>query len=551
MKKAIIALSFLLVLGAGCASQEPGKSDASMIKKVKKSLVSITSSRDKMTMKEKAILMDQEDKIPTFTEVDFDFTHKYNKKAKPFLGSAAFDVDGDGVDEVFIGGGEGQDDAFFRYTGNGFERFGAGSSFNGTSATYGVSAIDIDNDSDVDLLLARREGVYLYTNQDGSFTEGKIDVSFQDKAFPFSIAAGDINNDGAVDLFISTFIVPDQFKAATFNVSNHRTANVMLLNDGNNNFQDITNDAGLSYEQNVFLTSFIDLNNDDWQDLVVAPNTDVVRIFENNRDNTFREHIGYTDFGFWMGLTAGDIDKDGDQDLFFTNTGTTIPDRFARGDLRSDQVFDGDWVMLRNDGNFKFTQVQKELNLSGYEFAWGALLEDMNLDSRLDLIVAENYIKWPAHKLKKLPGRFLVQDSSGHFVPAIEETGATNRHYGITPLVSDFNQDGFPDLVYVNLDGPSKAYINDGGLNHYITIALPDNTDSLGARVRVIMPDRSIIERHVISSNGFLSDQSADLIFGLGVESSVRQVEIIWRDGEKKIIDGDDVEIDSRIVIRK
>src|SRR5680860_871799 len=91
--------------------------------------------------------------------------------------------------------------------------------------------------------------------------------------------------------------------------------------------------SGTASKQNTFLSTFVDLNGDGWQDLVVAQNTGEVEIFKNERNNTFTSVATNTGYGFWMGLAVGDVDKDGDQDLFFTNVGTSIPQFLLKGDL--------------------------------------------------------------------------------------------------------------------------------------------------------------------------------------------------------------------------
>lgn len=143
----------------------------------------------------------------------------------------------------------------------------------------------------------------------------------------------------------------------------------MLLNNGDLTFTDITDSSGTASKQNTFLSVFVDLDSDGWQDLVVSQNTGAVEIFRNMKDRTFRPVPTTSDFGFWMGLAVGDVDKDGDQDLFFTNVGTSIPLFLTSGDLRKDQHHTHDWMPLRNDGNFRLTDVTDTYGLTGEGFA--------------------------------------------------------------------------------------------------------------------------------------------------------------------------------------
>ena len=484
------------------------------------------------------------DVVPTFSEVGIDFAHKYNKGALAFAGGSVIDVNGDGIEELFIGGGAGQEDALFFFENGSFVNHIDGTGLSQSIATYGSMSLDLDADTQTDLIVARENGVYLYLNENGQFQEQKLDISFASNTVPLSIAASDLNKDGWADLYISTFVDAANFRAATFNNPAHAKPNILLLNNGDNTFTDITEKSGLIIEQNTFVSVFVDLDNDGNQDLVAAPNTDTIHIFKNNGDATFSEIPNLSDYGFWMGLAVGDIDQDGDQDIYFSNIGNTIPVSSARGDLRSDQILNPEWLILENKGNFQFADVTDAKKLTGFEFAWGAVFEDFNLNGRQDLAVVENYIKWPAHNLNKLPARFFWQNTDGTFSPITKVAGVENPYYGMTPITSDFNQDGYPDLVYVNLDGPTRAFLNNGGDNHYVKVELHDNAESLGARVTLIKSDGTRLHKQIITGVGLLSDQAQILTFGVGRDTEVDSVEIVWPNGETMTLKGP---VDSKI----
>src|SRR3989344_353967 len=433
--------------------------------------------------------------LPTFTNVALDFVHAYQKDSYAFAGSALIDIDGDGVEEVFIGGGDNQFDGLFRFENGRFANIAAGRGFTNKTPAGGALSIDVDNDGDADLFVARLDGVYLYLNNAGSFSEQKLDIVFEKDAVPMSFAAADINKDGLVDLYISTFKSPKVFTFTTFNNPANRSKNIMMLNKGGNNFEDITEKAGLAYSQNTFQATFVDLNNDTWQDLVISPNTDKVFIYENKKNGTFQVKPPLTDFGFWMGLAVGDID---------------------------------------NDGGFKFTSITKAKKFDDYEFAWGALFEDLNLDGLQDLLVVENYIKLPALKLKKLDGRVLLQENNGDFSPITKGAGLENPYYVTSPLVADFNKDGYPDVVFVNFSGESRAFINNGGNDNHIKVSLPDRAKYLGTRVDVEKLDGSKISKQIIGGIGLMADISNELIFGIGGDNAVKTVTATLPDGTVK-----------------
>ncbi|HYQ72823.1 MAG TPA: VCBS repeat-containing protein, partial [Gammaproteobacteria bacterium] len=383
--------------------------------------------------------------------VPVEFTHEWDKVTHPFTGAAVIDIDGDGRFEIFVGGGEGQDDVLLGYRNGRLVNIENGNGLSSQAATYGSTAIDMDADGDTDLIVARNDGVYLYLNNDGRFTGRRIAIVLPKHSVPFNVAISDIDHDGDGDLYVSVFIDFPSFRSATFNDPAHARTNRLLLNNGDLTFTDITTLSGAAGKQNTFFSVFVDLDADGWQDLVVAQNTGEVEIFRNMKDRTFQPVATQSGYGFWMGLAAGDIDRDGDQDLFFTNVGTSIPAFLTMGDIRDDQRHTHEWLLLRNDGDFHFTDVTEAYRLTGEGFAWGAVFEDLDQDGQLDLFVAQNYIKWPLHKIFKLSGRTYLQRtenglSTFRHAASLE---MENAYFGQSPLIVDIDADGRQDLVWL------------------------------------------------------------------------------------------------------
>ena len=399
--------------------------------------------------------------IPTFTDISFPFTNVFdNKKSLPLMASALIDVDNDGVDEVFMGGGITQEDAIFKYTENGFVDISDKLNLpkkEVASTTLGAVSFDLDKDGNNDLLLTGDYGVYWYRNTGGQFVKEKIAVTLNEKSVAATLTVADYNKDGHADLFLAAYIKLEKMEGQTiFADKEYGASSLLLKNNGDNTFTDVTNEAGLSYVHNTFQGVFVDMNNDSWLDLVVAYDTGEARTYKNNGNGTFSIAPNPLTgrYAYPMGIAVGDYNNDGFVDFFFSNTGTSVPEFLARGDLSKEDDFTAKWILFRNDGDFKFTDVATETNVADFEFSWGAIFQDFNLDGKQDLVVAENYVDFPPHKLFKLPCRFLIQRADGIFSAVEEQAGTVNKNYAITPITSDFNQDGYPDLIYTNLNGP-------------------------------------------------------------------------------------------------
>jgi len=313
------------------------------------------------------------------------------------------------------------------------------------------------------------------------------------------------------------------------------------MNNGDNTFTDKTEAMGLTYKHNTFQSAFIDIDRDGDEDLVVAHDTGHVLTWRNQGDLNFErvDNPNSKEYSYPMGIGIADLGNDGFADFFFSNVGSTAPDFLVRGDLTEDQVSNWKWLLFKNKGDFEFDDIAQQAKVADYEFSWGGVFEDLNLDGREDLIVAENYIGLPTHLIPalRLNGRVLLQNQQGEFAAAEKQMNVINRTYSITPLTADFNQDGRPDIVNVNLNGDSKLFLSQPGEGHYLKVGLPDNIHSIGATITATLSDGRTLSRPYVSGEGLCSDSSRIVIFGLA-DASVSTVAVTYLDGETQQLQG-------------
>jgi len=479
--------------------------------------------------------------VPTFSKFEFPFEHKHDsERSLPFAAGSIIDVDGDGVEEVFLGGGFGQQDRLFKFNSKQFvELTDILSEKTSNDTTLGAISFDTDHDGDSDLLVTRESGIWHYKNNDGKLIAKKLAAVMPDDTTPLSVAVADINRDGAFDMFVSGYIKNELAEGQNiFNKEGYGGSSVLFLNKGDDTFKDVTEQYGIAYKHNTFQGLFVDLDNDGLEDLVVAHDTGQVRTWKNQDGKRFTNmpNPNSNQYGYPMGIAVSDYDNDGDVDLFFSNIGSTPPSFVVKGDLTEEQVFNRKWIMFRNLGDFKFEDVAQKVKVADYEFSWGALFEDLNLDGRDDLVVSENYIGFPPHKAKflRLPGRVLLQTAEGEFSSVGKEAGVENFRFGISPLAADFNQDGAPDLVHVNIGGKSQAFLSQKPASNYLKVSLPNNIKSTGAEVVVRREDGLRIHQRWVVGEGLCSDSSHTLIFGLA-DSSPKFVEVNYLDGQREV----------------
>ena len=369
--------------------------------------------------------------IPKFTELEMDFEHHYESATSiQTAGGAIVNVDNQGAEELFLGGGQGQPDKIFRFDGGKFVDITSEVGFEKTEddATLSATSLDVDQDGDDDLIVTRSTNIWLYTNNNGKFTGANLNVPIAKDTSPLSIAVADLNRDGHFDMYVCGYIRKELIEGLNiFNQEGYGGTSALLINNGDNTFTDQTEVSGLFYKHNTFQAVFSDVNDDGLEDLVVAHDTGQVRTWKNVGEMKF-ENVANPNsdvYSYPMGIAVEDYDNDGRTDFFFSNTGSTAPAFMASGDLRDDQTYYPKWIMFHNDGDFNFTDSAENVKVADYEFSWGAAFEDFNLDGRADLVVSENFVGLPPHKVSflRLPGRFMIQNEQGQFAAVGAEAG--------------------------------------------------------------------------------------------------------------------------------
>ena len=357
----------------------------------------------------------------TWVEDDLPSSGVYDSR-----GAAVADLDGDGLDDVYLGA----------YESNGYEvdviYFGhdwavgwtepdSGPYTAYTKPGRGVTMCDFDEDFDVDVYVSnyRLEQNSLWLNDGtGTFDEVGLErnVGGTDKGWEWSFghtigsAWGDLDEDGDFDLFVGNFSHDYWYQDRPFFMEN-------LGSGGGWEFADRSSDAALT-----------------WQESFASP-------------------------------TLSDVDNDGDLDLYFTT------------------VYSGDYpVLMQNDGDWSFTDVTSDAGLS-----W----------------ISATY--------------------QGAF--------------------GDYDSDGDQDLLTGGV-----LYRNDTSGNHWITLALTGDGESSslqawGAQARIEVGDQ-IITRQVSSGVGEGNQNEPTLHFGLGPDAvGPVEVEIRWPDGRTEV---HELEIDQR-----
>lgn len=473
---------------------------------------------------------------PRFESVALDFIHAGDLDLSlPFAGGAVFDLDGDGRDELFLGGGRTQDDAVFAFRDGRFERLqGAVTPKQTPDATHGAAAIDLDGDGRDEVLLARESGVWLCRNLRAQLECANLALRLDEGVTPLSIALGDINRDGFTDFYVSGYVSRRLVEGETVFRRPYGGYSYLFVASAEASWRDETEAYGLRRRHNTFAAVFADLENDGDADLVIAQDTGRVEMYENTGAAPMRAIANSSVYSYPMGIAAGDIDNDGLVDFYFSNVGHTLPEWMLRGDLRANDPFNTDYMLFRNEGGLNFIDQAADRGLARLGFGWGVVFADINLDGRQDLLAAQNYARLPLNQIMyRYPGKLMLQQADGGFAAGERAAGIENRDFGLTPLVADFDGDLRPDLVWLNLNGPARAFLNRGQTGNAIGIRLPNRASMLGARVEIRAGGESRFAQ-VIANQGLGADQTRTQIFGLGAAEHAQSVVIRLSNGAER-----------------
>lgn len=464
----------------------------------------------------------------TFTDVaaEMGLASLNSRESGVSMGSVWGDYDNDGFEDLFLYKW-GKSELFHNDAGLSFTRSTDGATLPGWANINTAIWFDYDRDGRLDLFAggyfredldlwkvdntlimpesfeyARNGGrKYLFHNLGGGrFEEVSKQLGIDSNRWALAAGAADLRGTGYPDLFI----------ANDYGVSE------LYLNDGGKRFVDAGEKTGVGFAPKSGMNaSFGDVLNQGKFGIYVSNISEEGILLQGNNlwmqkpgargdDISFENHAGNfgVEFGGWSwGAQFGDVNNDGNQDLFLTNG-------FISADKATNYWYDYSKITVGNN----------------------SIIAD-----------AKN---WAPIGSRSLAGfqtkRVWLNDGAGRFNDVAQIVGVTETFDGRAVAMADLWNRGVLDCVVANQNGPVLIYKNMvDPANRWIGFDLEgtkSNRGAIGAQVRVFWNGQQQVQE-VSGGIGFASQNQRRLHFGLGRAERVEKVEIRWPSGKIQVIE--------------
>ena len=334
-------------------------------------------------------------------------------------GVSVADIDGDGLDDLYICQPAGLPNRLFRNRGDGsFEDITEASGLGLLDNTASALFADISNSGRQDAIIVRTDGPLLFLN-DG---HGKFHL--KPDAFHFAnepqgtftgAAVADYDRDGWLDIYFCLYIYyqgTDQYRYPTpYYDANNGPPNFMFRNNRDGSFRDVTKETNLDRNNTrfSFCCGWADYDGNGWPDLYVVNDFGRKNLYRNNGNGTFTDvapEAGVEDVGAGMSVSWFDSGKNGKQDLYVADMWTAAGARVSRQDAFQKEANPearafyrkhamGNSLFRNRDGK-RFDDLTSKSGTAIGRWAWCSDSWDFDHDGYADLYIANGMITGPA-----------------------------------------------------------------------------------------------------------------------------------------------------------
>jgi hypothetical protein len=493
-----------------------------------------------------------------------DFVHDHGGRGDFFMietmgsGVVAFDYDRDGDDDLhFIQSGElplapdqrpaGPRSVLFRNDGGGFVDVTSAAGVDLDVYGMGGTAGDVDGDGDLDLYVTAYGANRLLLNGgDGSFTDATVAAGVGDPSWGASASFADVDRDGDLDLYVTNYV--------DFTFDNNPTCGLpdrelrsychpdvydglpdrFYRNRGEGVFEDATVAAGFGAANGKGLgVIFGDVDRDGDDDLYVANDMTPNYLFLNDGAGVFEDAALVSGVAFdergnaeaGMGLALGDLDGNGFADILVTHL-----------DGQTNAYYSNTGSGLFVDRRFP----SKLAETSFHKVGFGIALADFDQDGALDVLVANGHIihnvdEWGTTTSFKQANQVLRNIGGGR-LEEVAEAGLDVVRSSRGLAIADLDGDGDPDLAINNSTDPAEVYDNvTAEAGRWLQVALSGPQPLVGTGLEVRADAQApALWSELRAGSSYMSQSSSSVHFGLGDATAVESLTILWPDGGRR-----------------
>ena len=415
---------------------------------------------------------------------------------------------------------------------------------------YGMGAAvgDYNNDGFPDILITcvGQNRLFLNTGK-GAFRDVTKSSGLGNRmAFSTSALWFDYDRDGHLDLLVCNYVnwSPEHDVFCSLDGKNksyctpeaYRGETCWLFhNRGDGTFEDVTAASGIFDTSSKSLgVAMLDFDQDGWPDLFVANDTQPNKLYRNLRNGKFKDFAVEAGLAFsadgkaraGMGVDVGDFENSGRPGIAITN-------------------FDNEMVGLyRSPSAGQFDDVSLAAGVGGPSkttLGFGCGFADLDLDGRLDLVIANGHIDDTVRNIRgnvgyAQPPHLFLNLGNGKFQDVVNTNGGdfAAPRVGRGLAFADFDRDGDVDLLLTTNNGPAYLFRNDlhsgnRALRLHLT-GTKSNRDAIGAVVRIYHGGETQM-RTIRCGSSYLSQSELPLTFGVGKSDRVDRLAVEWPSG--------------------
>ena len=322
---------------------------------------------------------------------------RFGQSPLGYHGLSLGDVDGDGLDDLYLGNPGGIPNRLYVQSADGtLSERSAAAGVDWMARTMSSLFIDLDNDGDQDLVVGASPLIVMENDGLGRFEQRR---TLPTAAIATSVVAADPDADGDLDLYVCNY---SSTGPVPIHDANNGPPNTLWRNDGDWTFVDVTRDVGLEEKNSrfSFAAAWEDYDNDGDVDLYVANDYGRNNLYRND-GGRFRDvaaAAGVEDISAGMSVTFGDYNRDGWMDLYVSNMFSSAGNRItyqrrfnpaATGTQRADfQRHARGNSLFRGGPDGRFTDVSEAAGVTMGRWAWASLFVDIDNNGLQDLVIA-------------------------------------------------------------------------------------------------------------------------------------------------------------------